>query len=75
MRQLFLAGVVGIEPTSKVLETFILPMNYTPMDCSLGIYTIFSIHLSRKKMKKIKIDFLLRCFFGKIKMSMTERNL
>lgn len=26
-----LAGVVGIEPTSKVLETFILPMNYTPI--------------------------------------------
>ncbi len=26
-----LAGVVGIEPTSKVLETFVLPLNYTPM--------------------------------------------
>ena len=25
-----LAGVVGIEPTSKVLETFVLPLNYTP---------------------------------------------
>ena len=24
------AGVVGIEPTSGVLETLILPMNYTP---------------------------------------------
>src|SRR5699024_4573345 len=23
-------GVVGIEPTSKVLETFVLPLNYTP---------------------------------------------
>lgn len=26
----FLAGVVGIEPTPKVLETSILPLNYTP---------------------------------------------
>ncbi len=25
-----MAGVVGIEPTSKVLETFVLPLNYTP---------------------------------------------
>ena len=25
-----LAGVVGIEPTLKVLETFVLPLNYTP---------------------------------------------
>ena len=25
------AGVVGIEPTSKVLETPILPLNHTPM--------------------------------------------
>jgi hypothetical protein len=27
-----LAGVVGIEPTSKVLETFVLPLNYTPVN-------------------------------------------
>ena len=26
-----LTGVVGIEPTSGVLETLILPMNYTPI--------------------------------------------
>src|SRR6185312_4239728 len=26
-----LTGVVGIEPTPKVLETSILPLNYTPM--------------------------------------------
>ena len=26
-----LAGVVGIEPTSKVLETPILPLNHTPV--------------------------------------------
>ncbi len=28
---LILAGVVGVEPTSGVLETLILPMNYTPI--------------------------------------------
>jgi hypothetical protein len=25
-----LAGAVGIEPTPKVLETFVLPLNYAP---------------------------------------------
>ena len=32
-----MAEVVGIEPTSKVLETFVLPLNYTPMVDLLGI--------------------------------------
>ena len=27
-----MAGVVGIEPTLKVLETFVLPLNYTPIN-------------------------------------------
>ena len=36
-----LAGVVGIEPTSKVLETFILPMNYTPKLCCNSNYVIY----------------------------------
>ena len=26
-----MAGAVGIEPTSKVLETSILPLNYAPI--------------------------------------------
>jgi hypothetical protein len=26
-----MAGVVGIEPTLKVLETLVLPLNYTPI--------------------------------------------
>ena len=38
----FWAGVVGIEPTSGVLETLILPMNYAPMYFwHAYIYTIF----------------------------------
>ena len=28
---ILLTGVVGIEPTPKVLETFVLPLNYTPI--------------------------------------------
>lgn len=27
----FMAGVVGIEPTLMVLETIVLPLNYTPI--------------------------------------------
>ena len=30
-----MAGVVGIEPTSTVLETAALPLNYTPMNAYL----------------------------------------
>ena len=38
----FWAGAVGIEPTSGVLETLILPMNYAPMYFwHAYIYTIF----------------------------------
>ena len=29
---LFLAGALGIEPSSGVLETLILPMNYAPIN-------------------------------------------
>ncbi len=44
--QQVLAGVEGIEPSSGVLETLILPMNYTPMmliKCS--IFPFFSQYL------------------------------
>jgi hypothetical protein len=27
-----LAGAAGIEPTPKVLETFVLPLNYAPIN-------------------------------------------
>lgn len=30
-----MAGVAGVEPTSAVLETVILPLNYTPKTRSL----------------------------------------
>ncbi len=36
------AGVVGIEPTLEVLETSVLPLNYTPM--FLNFYLIFKIN-------------------------------
>ena len=29
--EICLAGAAGIEPTPKVLETFVLPLNYAPM--------------------------------------------
>ncbi len=30
----FLAGVEGIGPSSMVLETTVLPLNYTPISCN-----------------------------------------
>lgn len=35
---IFMAGVVGVEPTSAVLETDILPLNYTPKCFSIITY-------------------------------------
>ena len=32
-----LAGAAGIEPTPKVLETFVLPLNYAPMVAVEGL--------------------------------------
>lgn len=29
--ELFLAGVLGLEPRIKVLETFVIPFHYTPI--------------------------------------------
>ena len=31
---ILLAGAEGIEPSSAVLETDILPLNYAPIDCT-----------------------------------------
>ncbi len=36
-----MAGVAGVEPTSAVLETVILPLNYTPKNPSNFIITHF----------------------------------
>ena len=37
-----MAGVAGVEPTSAVLETVILPLNYTPITCQQRYYNIYS---------------------------------
>ncbi len=37
---IILAGVLGIEPSSGVLETLILPMNYTPKHLQELLYYI-----------------------------------
>ena len=39
-----LAGVEGIEPSSGVLETLILPMNYTPKARLSIAYSIFLVN-------------------------------
>ena len=39
---ILLAGVAGVEPTSAVLETVILPLNYTPITCQQRYYNIYS---------------------------------
>jgi hypothetical protein len=42
MLEISLAGAVGIEPTPKVLETFVLPLNYAPMKFSVWITVLRS---------------------------------
>ena len=41
--RVILADVNGFEPLSKVLETFILPLNYTPVSGERGIRTPVSV--------------------------------
>ena len=48
-----MAGVAGVEPTSAVLETVILPLNYTPMTLVHS-----STHPSGMQTKKGKIYHL-----------------
>lgn len=36
-----MAGVLGIEPSSGVLETLILPMNYTPITLFIILYMYY----------------------------------
>ena len=42
---LLLAGVEGIEPSSGVLETLILPMNYTPKHINNYTYSTFFVNV------------------------------
>lgn len=36
-----MAGAAGVEPTSAVLETVILPLNYAPMSLNVVNYNIY----------------------------------
>lgn len=40
--KIIMAGVEGIEPSSGVLETLILPMNYTPSNDTISFYIFFA---------------------------------
>ena len=50
-----MAGVEGIEPSSGVLETLILPMNYTPKHINNIIFVYISQLLNRKVEKILKM--------------------
>ena len=65
-----MAGVVGIEPTTKVLETSIIPFNYTPKVCQIFVFfhllnvalpTQLLIHLQSVEQQKSKF-FALSTF-------------
>lgn len=55
----FLAGVEGIEPSSGVLETLILPMNYTPKLLNAFLFYYNLIFMSIDLLKKDLIAILL----------------
>ena len=44
---MFLAGVEGIEPSPAVLETDILPLNYTPKSITFYLYKIIDISIKK----------------------------
>lgn len=47
-----MAGVVGIEPTMMVLETIVIPFNYTPVSSTLILYLITILIARRNKKAK-----------------------
>ena len=57
-----LAGVAGVEPTSEVLETTVLPLNYTPISC-LADY-LLSIVAGSEKSKIFQ-----KIYFSKIRLN------
>ena len=56
-----LAGALGVEPSSVVLETIILPMYYAPK-----IYYNMIAHILIICKKKIKYFYISTCYFVKI---------
>ncbi len=44
-----ITGAVGIEPTSMVLETTVLPLNYAPMDCGRSLFQTAEFYYSIRK--------------------------
>lgn len=55
-----MAGAEGIEPPSTVLETVVVPFNYTPME-SLKYYKDFATLLT-SPMSTFPEKFALKCF-------------
>ena len=51
-----MAGVAGLEPTLTVLETAVLPLNYTPI-AMLYNYTKFLPYLQVKSTKTKRLHF------------------
>ena len=51
-----LAGVVGIEPTSKVLETPILPLNHTPIGKAFAFPVRKTLRKRRNEQKFGRFD-------------------
>ena len=54
-----MAGVAGVEPTSAVLETVILPLNYTPKNQLLSKYITINIYFQDFTKKKMHLLHLL----------------
>ena len=58
-----MAGVTGIEPALTVLETAILPLNYTPI---LKLEQVKRIELSQSAWKAEVLPLNYTCFFVKL---------
>ena len=56
---IYRAGVVGIEPTPKVLETFVLPLNYTPISKSFKTLSNTNFFNILKFLKNDNINYNL----------------
>ena len=57
-----MAGVLGIEPSSGVLETLILPMNYTPMTLFIILYIYYKLQVKIKTFLNMIKEALIDLF-------------
>ena len=57
-----MAGAEGIEPSSAVLETDILPLNYAPRNCKKSVF-LYRTHVHSLRQDSTQIQKIKRKYY------------